>query len=129
LSYYTPLKSTAQFKQLYNAGQKMVFPEFVAYWGSIVNKSSDVATSDAQLNPSPLLRCGFVASRKVGNAVKRNRCKRRLRAAFYPYFIKMPVNSLSVIFVARHSLLTCAFTKIDEAMQKVINRIQNNMSV
>lgn len=29
----------------------------------------------------PLLRVGFTASRKVGNAVKRNRAKRRLRAA------------------------------------------------
>jgi ribonuclease P protein component len=31
--------------------------------------------------PSASLRVGFTASRKVGNAVRRNRAKRRLRAA------------------------------------------------
>lgn len=35
---------------------------------------------DSQSSPAPLIRIGFTASKKVGNAVARNRAKRRLRA-------------------------------------------------
>ncbi len=35
---------------------------------------------DSQEPPAPLIRVGFTASKKVGNAVARNRAKRRLRA-------------------------------------------------
>jgi len=38
-------------------------------------------TQQPDLEGGPMLRVGFTASRKVGNAVIRNRAKRRLRAA------------------------------------------------
>ena len=39
------------------------------------------AASDRNSGPVPPIRVGFTVSRKVGNAVARNRARRRLRAA------------------------------------------------
>ena len=41
----------------------------------------------AKYNPSENIRVGYTASKKVGNAVVRNRAKRRMRAAAMLHFL------------------------------------------
>ncbi len=45
------------------------------------------------------IRFGFTATKRVGNAVVRNRCKRRLRALTYNHYDKIQKISQSVDFV------------------------------
>ncbi len=54
-------------------------------------------------------KVGFVASKKVGNAVKRNRAKRLLRAHFINHASHLETGSY--IFVAKEKLLSSSFEK------------------
>jgi len=65
-------------------------------------------------------KIGFTATKKVGNAVKRNRAKRRLRALFFEQS-----NSLkdgTYIFVAKQSLIESSHKELSNNFLKVIKR-------
>ena len=65
-------------------------------------------------------KVGFTATKKVGNAVKRNRAKRRLRALFREYS-----NSLkdgTYVFVAKDRLIDSSHEKLVNDFTKVLNR-------
>jgi ribonuclease P protein component len=55
------------------------------------------------------LRLGLTASRKVGNAVKRNRIRRRLRVAAAEALAGQAGRPCDVVIVARPETLTAAF--------------------
>lgn len=73
------LKTRRQFRRVYDQGTKAVGRHVVAF-----------ALCDAEPGPAlssreprgPLV--GYVASRKIGGSVRRNRAKRVLRASFQP---------------------------------------------
>jgi ribonuclease P protein component len=68
------LKRRSQFLRIARSGRKWAMPGLVL----------QVGRGDARIgaaDPAAAIRVGFTASRKVGNAVARNRVRRRLRAA------------------------------------------------
>jgi len=65
-------------------------------------------------------KVGFTATKKLGNAVKRNRAKRRLRALFCKY-----ANSLkdgTYIFVAKAGIFDAPFEKLSNDFEKILSR-------
>ncbi len=65
-------------------------------------------------------KVGFTATKKLGNAVKRNRAKRRLRALFCEYS-----NSLkdgTYIFVAKAGIFDAPFEKLSNDFNKILSR-------
>jgi ribonuclease P protein component len=76
-------------------------------------------TPDEAVRPGGL-RVGFTASRKVGNAVARNRAKRRLRAvaaALLPLY-GLPGNDY--VLVARTATLTRPFSALQEDLKAAL---------
>ncbi|SFP25607.1 ribonuclease P protein component [Hydrogenimonas thermophila] len=64
---------------------------------------------------------GFVASKKIGNAVKRARAKRRLRALFLK-MIPMLKNGKYVL-VAKPPILDTPFNELEKAFRRAIKRL------
>lgn len=54
-------------------------------------------------------RVGFTASKIIGNAVQRNRAKRRLRALADRYLEKYAMETHDYVFIARKAILQRAF--------------------
>ncbi len=61
------LKTNRDFRRVYNRGKSVLMPSIVLY--KLPTKY-------------PVIRIGFTVSNKIGNAVTRNRIRRRLREAF-----------------------------------------------
>lgn len=73
------LKRRAEFLQVAAANRKWVAPGLIL---QVRRQPSTESQSDDARRAAPLepVRVGFTASRKVGNAVARNRARRRLRS-------------------------------------------------
>ena len=60
-------------------------------------------------------RVAFVASKKVGNSVQRNRSRRLMREA-YRFFRDKIVPGYDIIFVARNTINDCKYDEVSRAM-------------
>lgn len=67
-------------------------------------------------------RAGFVASRKVGNAVYRNRARRRLREAFRRLKSRLPELGAWIVFVARKPCAEESQKLLEEEMLALLTR-------
>lgn len=73
-------------------------------------------------------RLGVAASRAVGGAVVRNRCKRVLRELFRRHQHELPPGT-DVVISARRSLPSVGTEELDKRFQKTLRRIVGEPSV
>ncbi|MBW6487857.1 MAG: ribonuclease P protein component [Sulfurimonas sp.] len=66
-------------------------------------------------------KVGFTATKKIGNAVKRNRAKRRLRALFLEY--SSLLKDGTYIFVAKQAIDETTHQKLKSDFEKVLTRL------
>ena len=95
------LKLNKEFKRAYYQGKSKATPFFICY--RVRNRGSG-------------LRYGLTTSKKVGNAVCRNRARRLLRAAIRSVIPKMG-NHWDYVFVARERILSAKSYQIAAAMK------------
>ena len=67
------------------------------------------------------VRIGFSVSKRVGNAVQRNRVKRRMRAALSPMLDRIS-GGYNVIFVAKRDVLDAPFEEIERQAETLLKR-------
>ena len=92
------INKNREYKRIYNRGKSVSSPVIVTYF--LKNRLS-------------IVRMGITTSKKIGNAVKRNRARRIIRAAFSA--VKNEVKSgCDLIFVARSK--TC-FVKTGDMLK------------
>jgi ribonuclease P protein component len=85
------LKTRADFLRVAGSGRRAVRPGLML----------QAAAFPSELDGSEVVRVGFTASRKVGNAVVRNRAKRRLRAAAAEILARNGLPGTDYVLIAR----------------------------
>jgi ribonuclease P protein component len=76
---------------------------------------------NAAQNDENIIRCGFVAGKKIGNAVARNRARRLMREA-----VRVRLASLKpdwdLVWIARASIVDADAASVSAAVQEALNR-------
>ena len=106
------LSNNEEFKDLLKK-QKLSNKYVTIFFGAINNKSNK------KLNIS------FVTKKKIGNAVKRNKIKRRLKNIMNEAIKKISIKfDYSYLVIAKSTMLNSDYTNIKEALFESFNKIK-----
>lgn len=99
-------------------------PEFlrVAAKGRRVPTPGVVVQALARDDEAPV-RLGFTVTRKVGNAVMRNRARRRLREAARLLLRERPVCGLDLVLIGRDGTARRRFDLLIEDLRRALDRV------
>ena len=100
------LKRHKEFRYTYARGRSQSTPLYTLVYVRSRNES---------------VRIGFSVSKRVGNAVQRNRAKRRMRAALTPMIANI-AGGFNVIFVAKPEVLDAPFAELIRQMESLLQR-------
>ena len=110
------IKSSTEISDFFSTGRFYKTP----YLTFIVEKKT--TTDDNQHDPAG--RVAFIAGKKIGNAVTRNKAKRRMRALCHD--LGGPWNNYDVIFLAKSPLLVGSYSKVLKACESTLRKFIPN---
>ena len=105
------LKRRREFLAVAGSGERAVAPGLILQAGRPVEGVAD-------------LRVGFTASRKVGNAVARNRARRRLRAASEAVLKPHAMAGRDYVLVARQATVERPFPALLDDLAGALKRLK-----
>ncbi|HPZ22381.1 MAG TPA: ribonuclease P protein component [Bacillota bacterium] len=100
------LTNATDFQRVYKHGASVVARQMIIYYYPRNNDE---------------VRVGFVASKKVGKSIERNRCKRLLRESMRALLPQL-VPGHDLVIVARPSLLVADFKSIKKSMARLLRK-------
>lgn len=74
-------------------------------------------------NNEPFIRFGITASKKTGNAVKRSRIRRRLRALAHEFLPLWCKPYFDIVIIARHSIWDKSHKDLQADLHKALKKI------
>lgn len=108
------LRRRSEFLAVAATGRRWVAPAFVLQVGPR-GPADDAVCGEIGL--------GFTATKRIGNAVARNRAKRRLREAARLSLPDVAEPGHDYVLVARTEVLTCAFQTLMVDLEKAFSRV------
>lgn len=100
------LNRNCDFRRLYYKGKSYTNPALVIY---------------LKPNGAGICRIGITVSKKIGNSVERNRCKRIIRAAYRNVLPKIKGN-WDFVFVSRSKTKYLKSTDIEKIMTEILQK-------
>ena len=73
-------------------------------------------------------RIGLTATKKIGNAVTRNRARRRMRALARDHLSPMAKNGIDYVLIARHDTATANWQDMANGLQKAIRYLHHTIA-
>lgn len=124
------LKTRPQFLKVAAAKRKWVTPGLVLQ-AARRQHGDDRAAPVARMAPAKKppcheeaeVRVGFTVTRKVGNAVARNRVKRRLRAVAAEVFPRLGRSGTDYVVVGRVATLTRRFDALRADLEQAVTKL------
>lgn len=108
------------FLRIAASGLRFVTPGFILQAGPRALHQDLIPTT---ADGAKRIRVGFTASRKLGNAVARNRAKRRLRALADRVIASDADPALDYVLVGRVGALTRDFSTMEQDLRSALKRI------
>lgn len=105
MSDFVTLNSNGDFRRLYNRGKTVTDPALVIYYSK---------------NRAGICRIGITTSKKIGNAVERNRSRRVIRAAFCEVLPFLSEPGFDFVFVARSKTKYLKAWQLSAVMKKLL---------
>ena len=99
------IKNSNEFSSIRSLGLRRVMPYFIT-------QLKVVESNEPEAESLLLTRLGVIASRRVGNAVVRNRGKRIIRRLFYKHRSLLPAGSQLVV-ILRFGFNTVNFAQLE----------------
>lgn len=106
MSFLPTVKKNGDYRKIYSRGRSVADRHLVLYFLS---------------NNLEICRYGFIVSKKMGNAVKRNRIRRLFREACRLNIEKFP-NGYDFVLIARHAAVGLKRQQVEESLLKLLKR-------
>ena len=107
MAKFAVLNQNSDFRRLYGRGRSKAHPALVSYVAK---------------NRVGFCRIGITTSKKIGNAVERNRARRVIRAAYAEVFPALR-GSYDIVFVTRSRTAGCKSGEISQIMRKQLTAL------
>ena len=100
------LKKKYQFNYVYRVGRSIGGKFCIVYFAPSKNKN---------------VKIGISVSHKIGGAIIRNKTKRRIREAVYPFLEKLKKN-FNVVIIAKNAILDATFLQIEQEIEFLLKK-------
>ena len=108
MKHTVALKQNHEFRRLYNKGKSAVSPYFVIY---------------CRKNHREMSRLGITTGVKLGNAVKRNRVRRRIRALYRTNEHQIHAG-YDIVVVARTRAIYARYADLEQSFRKLLKKLE-----
>ena len=107
MKHTVALKQNHEFRRLYNKGKSAVSPYFVIY---------------CRKNNREMSRLGITTGVKLGNAVKRNRVRRRIRALYRTNEARI-LPGYDIVVVARTRAIFGRYADLEDKFRRQLRKL------
>lgn len=116
----TRLRKHADYQRVYKQGRKQSSQQMSYFYA---RRAAEPTNADPTAVPATTPRVGLTAGKVLGNAVLRNRIKRRMREAVRKH-IALLTGPVDVVLHPRKTVLEIEFSKLEREVARIFANVQ-----